>query len=314
MEQEMKPKRPFCCSCSKPLKLCICSRFKSHHQSINNSIAVTILQHSQEKNHPLNSTRIAALGLKNLRVFAVSDIHVDARFEIRLNKRYGEEISDAHLERIQKNGERFDLDEEECVISARMTKFGPTFTDISHLQCNQCHFKSPNFDEVLGSKVGEDAVLNGFVVKKLQVKQLGGGEISEDEEFEISVPPGSALLYPTKKAVGAAAGFDFEVKNLIVLDGTWKKAKRLYHENPWLKLLPHLKLDPDRMSLYGEVRHQPKAGCLSTIESIVFALKVFGEDGDGLDDLLEVFKSMIGDQIRCKDEKFRNMKSSNANP
>ncbi|KAK9084848.1 hypothetical protein Sjap_025259 [Stephania japonica] len=287
MEQEIKPKRPFCASCSKPMKLCICSRFKSHHHSINNSIAVTILQHSQEKNHPLNSTRIAALGLKNLQVFAVSDIHFDARFEIQLNKRSREEISDAHLERIQKNGESFDLDEEECVISATMTKFGPTFTDISHLQCNQCHFKNPNFDEVLGSRVGQDAVSNGFVVKKLQRE---GEELSEHEEFEISVPPGSALLYPTKKAVAVGVrveGFGFEVKNLIVLDGTWKKAKRV---------------------------HQPKAGCLSTIESIVLALKVFGEDGDGLDDLLEVFKSMIGDQVRCKDEKFRNMKSSNTNP
>jgi hypothetical protein len=37
------------------------------------------------------------------------------------------------------------------------------------------------------------------------------------------------------------------------------------------------------MSLYGEVRNQPKAGYLSTIESILFALKAIGENHKGLD-------------------------------
>ncbi|KAJ4982051.1 hypothetical protein NE237_032888 [Protea cynaroides] len=46
---------------------------------------------------------------------------------------------------------------------------------------------------------------------------------------------------------------DFEVKHLVVLDGTWRKANRMYHENPWLKLLPHLQLDPSNMSLYSEI-------------------------------------------------------------
>ena len=78
----------------------------------------------------------------------------------------------------------------------------------------------------------------------------------------------------------------------------------MYRENPWLKLLSHLKLDPGKESLYREVRHQPKAGCLSTIESIICALKGLGNDMEGLDELLGVFESMIGDQRRCKDEKL----------
>ena len=47
-------------------------------------MGVTILQHSLERKHPLNSTRIATLGLKNLTVASVSDVNFEAQFEIRL--------------------------------------------------------------------------------------------------------------------------------------------------------------------------------------------------------------------------------------
>ncbi|MED6216202.1 hypothetical protein PIB30_005081 [Stylosanthes scabra] len=95
----------------------------------------------------------------------------------------------------------------------------------------------------------------------------------------------------------------FHTKNLIVLDGTWSKAKRVYSENPWLKIWPHLKLEVNEMSLYSDVRHQPKAGYLSTIESIVHALKAFGEENhEDLDRLLVTFEAMVGDQRRCKYE------------
>ncbi|MCL7028044.1 hypothetical protein MKW94_023388 [Papaver nudicaule] len=76
----------------------------------------------------------------------------------------------------------------------------------------------------------------------------------------------------------------------------------MYYENPWLKLLPHLILSLDKLSLYGEVRQQPREGCLSTIESVVFAMKGLGHDQQGLDALLDVFESMVGDQRRFKAE------------
>jgi DTW domain-containing protein YfiP len=80
----------------------------------------------------------------------------------------------------------------------------------------------------------------------------------------------------------------------------------MYHENPWLQLLPHVMLESDRVSLYSEVRHEPRAGCLSTIESIVVAMKKLGEDEEGLDDVLGVFESMIVDQRRFKEENWKS--------
>ncbi|XLR14389.1 hypothetical protein HN51_070921 [Arachis hypogaea] len=69
--------------------------------------------------------------------------------------------------------------------------------------------------------------------------------------------------------------------------------------------LSHLKLEVNEMSLYSDVRHQPKAGYLSTIESIVHALKDFGEGNhEDLDRLLDTFEAMVGDQRCCKDERL----------
>lgn len=189
------------------------------------------------------------------------------------------------------------------LITFTIGKYG-VISSFVHNLMPQTQSQNLNFDLLLASPAVFDALSKGFAVKKWQSKQLNGSiKIEEFEEFEIAVPPGSVLLFPSEKSVGIEA-IDFKVKNLIVLDGTWSKAKRMYKENPWLKLLPHLKLDLDKMSLYSEVRRQPRVGCLSTIESIVYTLKAVGDESDGLDNLLDVFESMVGDQRRCKDERL----------
>jgi hypothetical protein len=170
----------------------------------------------------------------------------------------------------------------------------------------------PTFRWLSRGPLGQAAVSNGFVVTKIQIKKSKlTGEVTEFEEFSISIPPKSALLFPCQRAVSIGA-LGCEVHHLIVLDGTWAKAQRMYHENPWLQLLPLVKLESDRISLYSEVRHEPRAGCLSTIESIVVAMKKLGEDPKGLDDLLDVFESMIADQRRCKDENCKQKQESHS--
>nr|GMD58007.1 DTW domain-containing protein [Ipomoea batatas] len=320
-------KRPMCPSCSKPTRLCLCTRLKTPR--LHNSVAVTILQHSLEKKHPLNSTRIASIALENLSVIPVSDVNFQAEFSIRLLssnpemgvanldesgggcrdvmkqsdcsvdlKHSSEVMSDSKSEIFNGNGEKavvFTVEKQGRIAS---------FQDCWKVENGVARW---DFDHLLGCREAVSNLGKGFVVKKLQ-RNI---EFEEKEEFEIAVPAGSVLLFPSEKS-GGVEGLDFEVKNLIVLDGTWAKARRMYNENPWLKLLPHLKLDMDRLSLYGEVRHQPKQGCLSTIESIVYALKAVGEeDLEGLDGLLDVFASMVGDQRRCKDERLNKPYSRN---
>lgn len=315
--------RSTCPSCSKPASVCLCSRLRT--PLLHNSVAVTIFQHSLEKNHPLNSTRIAKIGLKNVDVVTVSDVHVEARFCIRLLDssfdgdchlfdempskgkidEFLETAADADLdERITEtnelNGDEENFrDPELCALNFTIARSG-TISSLSNCKIGASEM---SFDQVLASDAAVNELRKGFIVKKLQKKVFGGlNEFIENEEFEIVIVPGSVLLFPSESSVDVEA-VDFEVKNLIVLDGTWAKAKRMYMENPWLRLLPHIRLNVDKLSLYGEVRTQPKAGYLSTIESIVYAMKAVGEDAQGLDGLLEVFESMVGDQRRYKDER-----------
>ena len=133
-----------------------------------------------------------------------------------------------------------------------------------------------------------------------------------DDEVKALIPPGVALLYPSDKAIELSdcfskMGINNDVKDhpshLIVLDGTWPKARRIYFNNPWLQKIPHYKLSPSSVSLYAGVRKEPKPECLSTIESIVFALKALEPETLGLDGLLEVFDSMVEDQRWCKETK-----------
>ncbi|OIS98686.1 PREDICTED: uncharacterized protein LOC109232210 [Nicotiana attenuata] len=285
-------KRPMCPSCSKPTRLCLCTRLKI--PCLKNSVAVTILQHSLEKKHPLNSTRIASIGLQNLSVISVSDVNYEAQFLIRLlnsNLEIGSHALDEKTPPLIKDS-NFDSNAD---VSFTIEKYG-----------TNCPFQNQDLSKLFGSRATIDDIRKGILVKKLQRKPLkGSSEYQELEEFEVAVPLGSVLLFPSENSIGVE-DIDFEVKNLIVLDGTWAKAKRMYNENPWLKVLPHVKLDVEKLSLYSEVRHQPKAGYLSTIESIVYALKAVGEeDSEGLDHLLDVFESMVGDQRRCKDDRLR---------
>ncbi|KAL8226481.1 hypothetical protein R6Q57_016313 [Mikania cordata] len=271
-------RRPICPSCSKPTRVCFCNRFKT--PVLENTITITLLQHQFEKKHPLNSAKIAALGLKNVNLAYVSDVVSKAHFDLHFlepNHHLG------HLDSVENH-----------------KNFKPLHTADISFTISKRGVINHAFDQLLVDQSMIDGIRNGFTVKKNQIG-INGNNV---EEFKMVVPPRSMLLFPSENSIGIQ-DLDFKVKNLIVLDGSWAKATRMYKENPWLILLPHLKLDVGKLSLYGEVRRQPKAGCLSTIESIVYALKAVGEDDhEGLDCLLDVFESMVEDQRRCMNERL----------
>ncbi|KAF8023763.1 hypothetical protein BT93_F1070 [Corymbia citriodora subsp. variegata] len=357
------PKRPVCPSCSKPARTCLCTRIQS--PGLDHPVRVTVLQHSLERKHPLNSTRILRLGLKNVAVASVSDVNFGAEFSISPLERGSEigasglvcvDLGVRHREQsevemgnpnsvVESNGAHCPGDDRNCgstapngveasgdslvlqnsrsravvsrgtskpVINFRMGKKG-IIESIDHVWMSQISHQGADFDAILECESARDVLSNGFVVRKLQNLLLNPSlELEEYEEFILEVPRGSVLLFPAENAlsIDELKAAEFEVRNLIVLDGTWMKAKRMYSENPWLKLLAHLKLDLEVMSLYGEVRSQPKAECLSTLESVIYTMKAVGGTPAGLDQLLDVFESMVNDQRRCKDERLGKSTSS----
>lgn len=106
-----------------------------------------------------------------------------------------------------------------------------------------------------------------------------------------------ALLYPRPDARDLAAITDeAPLDRLVLLDGTWAQAHRLYCDNPWLSSLPHVQLRPERPSRY-KVRREPRPECLSTLEAAISALGLLEGDPVRFEPLLTVFERMNDEQL-----------------
>jgi DTW domain-containing protein YfiP len=80
------------------------------------------------------------------------------------------------------------------------------------------------------------------------------------------------LVYPSPNAVklGNAhevAGYD----HLLLLDGTWRKAKKLWLNNPWLHELDACVIEVTQASQY-RIRKAPHPQSMSTLEAIAWTL------------------------------------------
>lgn len=105
----------------------------------------------------------------------------------------------------------------------------------------------------------------------------------------------SLLIYPAEATVPCAEAGHTEVRRLLLLDGTWRKVRRLIHLNPWLTALPRLSLAPQQPSRY-RIRKSPRTDGLSTIEAGVAALNQLFPAAD-YTPVLEVFTAMVDVQI-----------------
>jgi DTW domain-containing protein YfiP len=108
---------------------------------------------------------------------------------------------------------------------------------------------------------------------------------------------GAALLYPHPSARDVTTlPADERPSKLVVIDGTWHHARTLYRDIPRLRELPHVTLPSGLVSGF-QIRKQPAAYCLSTIEAIAFALHGLEPATPGLDTLLSSFRSMQERQL-----------------
>ncbi len=109
-----------------------------------------------------------------------------------------------------------------------------------------------------------------------------------------------AVLFPDREAEGnqvtSRRGKVLEPKALegiIVLDGTWSKAKSLWWRNPWLNKLNRMNLEPKQPSIYGRLRTEPRREYVSTLESVAAALTVCGESDEIEKGLSRVFRTLM---------------------
>jgi len=106
------------------------------------------------------------------------------------------------------------------------------------------------------------------------------------------------VLYPSDVSLSAAdVALPIEKKiRIILLDGTWKKAFKLWQINTQLHHLPCLHLPEDLKGNY-RIRKAPSENALSTVEAGFHVLSMMQPEKD-FSPLLDAFEAMIDYQIQ----------------
>jgi tRNA-uridine aminocarboxypropyltransferase len=104
------------------------------------------------------------------------------------------------------------------------------------------------------------------------------------------------LLYPGDGACDLATNPPAGPVTLVVIDGTWWQAKKLFQQNPELAKLPRYSLSPSAPSRY-RIRREPALHCVSTIEAIGEALALLEPNGFDREALLQPFEAMVEHQL-----------------
>jgi DTW domain-containing protein YfiP len=109
-----------------------------------------------------------------------------------------------------------------------------------------------------------------------------------------------AVLFPDTEAEGGTVtgrggvvSSPEALEGIVVLDGTWSKAKTLWWRNPWLLKLKRITLKPGQPSIYGKLRIEPRREFVSTLESVTAALTLCGESPELEAGLARVFRTLV---------------------
>jgi DTW domain-containing protein YfiP len=88
------------------------------------------------------------------------------------------------------------------------------------------------------------------------------------------------LLFPIENAEAKKRKVEYKntrkIPAFIVIDGTWKEARKIFRRSAYLEKLPIISLEPHFKSNY-DLRRGSKEGNLCTIETAIEVLKLNGE-------------------------------------
>jgi len=131
--------------------------------------------------------------------------------------------------------------------------------------------------------------------------------INDPSYFPVLLYPGATARNLSKGEVIAG---DLQGRRLLVLllDGTWRGARKMLRVSPSLQRLPRVMFNAGVPSRFV-IKQQPQVGCLSTLEAtheLLIALESSGLDRypDPVQ-LLTLFERMQNFQIRCASDPAR---------
>lgn len=102
------------------------------------------------------------------------------------------------------------------------------------------------------------------------------------------------LLFPTESSQSIEEFKKPRNMTLIIIDGSWKKAKKIFYLSKNLQSLFALKFKTIHEGRY-QIRKEPKKGYISTLEAITFALETL--DQKNYQDVFIAFDYMIDYQV-----------------
>ncbi len=121
-----------------------------------------------------------------------------------------------------------------------------------------------------------------------------GNQISKQTMDQIlSCAP--VLIYPGAEAAPISELLDCSARPLLFLDATWRKSRRLLHENPEFTHLPRYALHDMPASRY-RIRRSNQLDAVSTIEAIVHTLELLEAAPVKYASLLNAMDWMIAQQ------------------
>ncbi len=123
---------------------------------------------------------------------------------------------------------------------------------------------------------------------------------------QVCADPGAAVLYPGPEAVPAEGRAGSPPSFLVVVDGTWHQAERMIGRSRLVSALPRLSVAPDGGEGYGDLRREPEAHCLSTLEAIALALSALEGDARPFQPMRQAFQRMVAQQLECARGARRN--------
>ena len=169
-------------------------------------------------------------------------------------------------------------------------------------------------DKVLGSAaLLTRALANSELKVGLSWRSLKSvaGETAIPAEWAVLYLGSKGIKYPDEVNFVSQKGNPMPkppgIKGLVVLDGTWSQAKALWWRNAWLLKLKRIVLQPKAKSRYGNMRKEPRAEALSTIESAALAIERL--DGKGAE-----LRKHLEDAFQRMLDEYKTRRSSATRP
>ena len=141
----------------------------------------------------------------------------------------------------------------------------------------------PNLNKALGRAADQPAD-----PKRWGILFLGAAKDAEPA-------PDARLTVLTKKGT-VAPDQDALLRGLegiVLLDGNWQQAKALWWRNAWMLKCRRMVLNPPQVSLYGNLRKEPRRESVSTIEAAAYTLAALENDDALVEKILPPFRRLL---------------------